>query len=145
MGGVALLAMSTVASILVPSEITKNTKVDDNIVDQRAIADKKRVGLLQARGLANRMLLWGLVLGGILGSLQIACLPLLNMFSPLPDVQSAAKLPSVIGACLQLMNGVVFIGEGSTSFFFSQITINILIHFFSIWKVFNKEISTLLH
>ena len=109
--------MSTVASILVPSEITKNTKVDDVLIDQRAIAEKKRAGLLQARVLANRMLLWGLVLGGILGLLQIACLPLLNTFSPLPDVQSAAKLPSVIGACLQLMNGVVFIGEGINGFF----------------------------
>jgi hypothetical protein len=112
LGGVALLAMSTVASILVPSEIAKNTKIDDIAVEENAIIEKKRAGLLQSRVLANRMLLWGLVLGGILGLLQIACLPLLNMFSPLPDVQSAAKLPSIIGACLQLMNGVVFIGEG---------------------------------
>ena len=30
----------------------------------------------------------------------------------LPDVQQAARLPSIIGALLQILNGVVFVGEG---------------------------------
>ena len=51
-------------------------------------------------------------MGATLGILQVACLPLLNVFSPLPEVQSAARLPSIIAAALQLINGVVFIGEG---------------------------------
>ncbi len=39
-------------------------------------------------------------------------LALLKIFSPLPDVQTAARLPSIVGACLQVINGAVFIGEG---------------------------------
>ena len=39
-------------------------------------------------------------------------MPLLNVFTPLKGVQEAARVPSMIGAVLQLINGVVFIGEG---------------------------------
>jgi len=52
------------------------------------------------------------VLGVCLGALQLLCLPLLSLFSPLKEVQQAARLPSVVAAALQLINGVVFIGEG---------------------------------
>ena len=102
LGGVFLLAMSTVASIIVPSEISKLVKDGKNKAD----------ALESARGAADRLLSWGIILGAVLGVLQLACLPLLNVFSPLPDVQKAARLPSVIGAALQVLNGVVFIGEG---------------------------------
>jgi multidrug resistance protein, MATE family len=102
LGGVFLLAMSTVASIIVPSEVTK-------LVQQ----GKSKVEALESsRAAANRLLSWGIILGAVLGLLQIACLPLLNVFSPLPEVQKAARLPSVIGAALQLLNGAVFVGEG---------------------------------
>lgn len=37
---------------------------------------------------------------------------MLGLFTPLPEVRRAARLPSVIGAALQLINGVVFVGEG---------------------------------
>jgi hypothetical protein len=60
--------------------------------------------------LTASLLLWGVILGVVLGSLQLLCLPLLSVFSPLAEVQQAARLPSVIGAFLQLLNGVVFIG-----------------------------------
>ena len=106
LGGVFLLAMSTVASIIVPSENTRGAK---EVKD--AAAGRVRGNEL-ARAAANRLLTWGLILGAVLGALQIACLPLLNVFSPLPEVQRAARMPSIIGACLQLLNGVVFIGEG---------------------------------
>lgn len=102
LGGVFLLAMSAVASIMVPSEVAKGGM--DGV--------SKSEALEKARGTANRLLTWGILMGAVLGGLQIACLPLLNVFSPLPEVQSAARLPSIIGAALQLMNGVVFIGEG---------------------------------
>lgn len=98
LGGVFLLAMSTVASILVPTEIAKSKKEGRDLTTAKYIAD--------------RILSWGVILGIILGFLQLMCLPLLNTFSPLPEVQQAAKLPSVVGAALQLINGVVFIGEG---------------------------------
>lgn len=102
LGGVFLLAMSTVASIIVPSEVTKKVKEGRNRVE----------ALESARAAANRLLAWGVLMGAVLGVLQIACLPLLSVFSPIPEVQLAARLPSIIGAALQLLNGIVFIGEG---------------------------------
>ena len=98
LGGVVLLALSTCASIIVPREIAKAQK------------DKEDLG--GARNAANRLLLWGLVLGLTLGSCQVGALPLLKAFSPLPEVQEAARIPSIIGATLQVINGVVFVGEG---------------------------------
>eukprot|EP01037_Dinobryon_pediforme_P028558 gene28558-31888_t len=105
LGGVVLLAMSTVASIVVPSEVAKAKRLSEE-------ASSKIVDLRDARFAADRLLRWGAVLGVVLGSLQLLCLPLLNVFSPLKEVQQAARLPSIIGAALQLINGVVFIGEG---------------------------------
>ena len=99
LGGVVLLALSVTASIVVPQErFRKGPDQANNTV--------------RARQVANRMLLWGLVLGILLGGLQIGLLPLLNVFSPLPEVQQAARVPSIIGALLQVLNGVVFVGEG---------------------------------
>ena len=98
LGGVVLLALSTCASIIVPREIAK--------------AQKDKLDLGGARNAANRLLLWGLVLGLTLGACQVGALPLLKAFSPLPEVQEAARIPSIIGATLQVINGVVFVGEG---------------------------------
>lgn len=99
LGGIFLLAFSSVASILVPSEMSK------------AGVDKK-TRLLKSKQVADRMLRWGVMLGGALSLCQLLALPLLKVFSPLPQVQEAAKIPSIIGAALQIINGVVFIGEG---------------------------------
>ena len=100
-----------------PSEVSKLKREFDATSKQVA---KKPSGeaveygldLSKARKVADRLLIWGLILGVGLGALQLLCLPLLSVFSSLPDVQRAARLPSIIGACLQIMNGVVFIGEG---------------------------------
>eukprot|EP01036_Dinobryon_divergens_P030210 gene30210-39416_t len=102
LGGVVLLAMSTVASIIVPSEVAKAKK--------EAQMSTKAVDLREARFAADRLLQWGVVLGALLGSLQLLCLPLLNVFSPLQEVQSAARLPSIIGALLQLINAIATVG-----------------------------------
>ena len=59
-----------------------------------------------------QVLSWGAIAGGALGALQIAGLPLLGVFTPLPEVRRAAVVPSIIGAALQLINGIVFVGEG---------------------------------
>lgn len=104
LGGIVLLALSTVASILVPREMAQATNNVSSLTDPRV--------LRRSRVIANRLFSWGLFLGVGLGGLQLACLPLLLVFSPLPEVQSAARLPSIVGACLQVINGVVFIGEG---------------------------------
>jgi multidrug resistance protein, MATE family len=103
LGGIVLLALSTVASILVPREMAtyKNTGEYEDIVTLR-----------RSQAIANRMFMWGLIMGIVLGGIQLLCLPLLQVFSPLPNVQEAARLPSIVGACLQIINGAVFIGEG---------------------------------
>lgn len=102
LGGVVLLAMSTVASIIVPSELAKAKKEGKKGIEAAA----------PAKFAAERMLSWGVVLGACLSVVQIAALPLLGVFTPLKGVQEAARVPSIIGAALQLINGVVFIGEG---------------------------------
>ncbi|KAK3288454.1 hypothetical protein CYMTET_4071 [Cymbomonas tetramitiformis] len=98
LGGVFLLAMSTVAAIMVPQALNR--------------PKEEGGGKLAAKKTADRLIGWGLILGICFGGLQLACLPLLNFFSPLPEVQEAAVLPSIIGAVLQIINGVVFIAEG---------------------------------
>jgi multidrug resistance protein, MATE family len=100
LGGIFLFAMSIVANIIVPAELAKGQREND----PNALAKAKFV--------ADRMMLWGVVLGGALAAFQLLSLPLLKVFSPLKEVQEAAKWPSIIGAMLQMMNGVVFIGEG---------------------------------
>ena len=104
LGGIVLLALSTVASILVPREMATFKGV---VGDREDVSTLKR-----SRAIANRMFMWGLIMGVGLGSLQLACMPLLKLFSPLPNVQDAARIPSIVGACLQVINGAVFIGEG---------------------------------
>lgn len=88
------------ASILIPAEMAKAVRRDDP------------EGYLLTRKVANRMLLIGLCLGIGLGLFQLLSLPLLNVLSPLPDVQKAARAPSIIGAVLQIMSCVVWTGEG---------------------------------
>jgi len=99
LGGVFLFGVSGVASVLVPAELGKAAVPGVNNKEA-------------ARALANRLLAWGLVLGFALGAAQLASLPLLGTFSPLPEVHAAARTPSIIGALLQSINGLVFIGEG---------------------------------
>ncbi len=104
LGGIVLLALSTVASILVPREMASFKGVRGDAAD---VATLKR-----SRAISNRMFVWGLAMGICLGGCQLAALPLLKLFSPLPNVQDAARVPSIVGACLQIINGAVFIGEG---------------------------------
>ena len=54
----------------------------------------------------------GFIVGSGLGMLQLAALPMLRVFTPLREVQKAAYLPSIMGAVLQCINGLVFVGEG---------------------------------
>merc|ERR1711924_398396 len=63
-------------------------------------------------GVADRMLGWGLCAGVALAILQLAALPLLNVFSPVASIREAARAPAAIGAALQLLNGVTFVAEG---------------------------------
>ena len=92
-GGVVLLALSTVAAFLVPSVRAKE-------------------GDVAAKNIVNRMMGWGTILGSVLGAVQLGVIPLLRVFTPIAEIQEAAKMPSIISSFLQIINGCVFIGEG---------------------------------
>lgn len=95
LGGVVLFAMGSVATILTSAELGRQDASSG-----------------EARAVARRVLSWGALMGAALGGMQILGLPLLGLFTPLAEVRQAARLPSIIGAFLQLVNGLVFTGEG---------------------------------
>jgi multidrug resistance protein, MATE family len=102
-GGIVLLALSTVSQIMVPNDLVE--RFDEKL--------QKRVGGVQyARATANRLLSWGVLLGIALGSLQILLLPVIRSSTPIQAVRDAALVPAVLASIFQVMNGPVFIGEG---------------------------------
>jgi len=102
-GGIVLLALSSVSQAVVPNVIVENF---DPTTKQRT------GGILAARLMVNRLMAWGFILGIMLGSLQIMILPLLQKVNPLEEVRRAALMPSLLASIFQVMNGLVFIGEG---------------------------------
>lgn len=103
LGGVVLLALSVVAQTVVPNELIE--KVD-------AKTGKRTGGPRAAKNVSNRLMSWGFLLGGGLGALQLLLLPVLQKSSPLEEVRKAALVPSILASVLQIINGLVFIGEG---------------------------------
>ena len=97
-GGIVLLALSTVAQFLIPNEMVEKIDVDTG---------KKSGGLKAAKALVNRLMSIGFILGTMLGALQILVLPLIHNFTPLKEVQEAARTPSYIASILQIINGLV--------------------------------------
>jgi Na+-driven multidrug efflux pump len=61
--------------------------------------------------------------------MQIALLPAIQRSTPIQEVRDAAFLPSILASVFQIMNGLVFIGEGimvgSGSFF--QLSLNTVV------------------
>jgi len=104
-GGIVLLALSTVAQTLIPSELVVKRDPSTGIYLEG--------GLRAAQRTMIRLMEWGLVLGSCLGALGIVLLPFLQRVSPLKEVQQAALVPSYIASVLQIINGLVFIGEGA--------------------------------
>jgi Na+-driven multidrug efflux pump len=102
-GGIVLLGLSTVAQIIVP-----------NAMVERYDEESKQMigGLEYAKATVNRLMSWGFILGCVLGSFQILLLPLIRRATPLQEVRDAARLPAIIASVLQIINGLVFIGEG---------------------------------
>ena len=96
LGVIAILALSTIATILIPQRM--------NSMEKGGPREAKRV--------ADRLLVWGFGVGVILAVLQAGAIPFLGVFSSLSEVQEQAKIPCLIGALLQPLNGVVFVGEG---------------------------------
>lgn len=102
-GGIVLLALSTVAQFVVPGEMVEKKDPETG---------KTIGGLKVAKATVNRLMSWGFLLGTVLGFLQILILPKLLQASPLEEVRVAAKIPALLGSVYQVFNGLVFIGEG---------------------------------
>ena len=96
LGAIAILALSTIATILVPQRMHS----------------KELGGPVVAKAVADRMLAWGILIGVFLFFMQSAAIFAIPFFTPIKDVQSFAILPTLIGAALQPLNGLVFVAEG---------------------------------
>ncbi|GAX17182.1 hypothetical protein FisN_10Lh029 [Fistulifera solaris] len=92
-GGIVLLALSSVAQTIVPNDLEVGGKRNAKIT-------------------SNRMMRWGILLGAALGGLQMALLPFLMKTTPLEEVRLAARVPATLSCLYQVINGMVFIGEG---------------------------------
>lgn len=103
LGGIVLLALSTVSQTVVPNDMVE--RFDETL--------KRRIGGKQyAKWTVNRLMTWGLLLGILLGSLQLILLPAIQQSTPLQSVRDAARTPAVLASVYQIINGMVFIGEG---------------------------------
>jgi len=102
-GGIVLLALSVVAQTVLPGAMIE--KYDKS-------KQQMTGGLDYARVLVKRLMNWGFLLGAALGSLQIVLLPFIMKSTPLQEVRNAARLPALLASVLQIINGLVFIGEG---------------------------------
>jgi Na+-driven multidrug efflux pump len=102
-GGIVLLALSTVAQIVVPNAMIE--KIDEK-------TGKKSGGFIAAKDTTSRLMRWGLILGLGLGSLQTALIPQLQKSTPIVAVREAARVPALLASLYQVINGLVFIGEG---------------------------------
>ena len=94
-GIVIHVAIQGTAATLVPSTLSKK-------------------GLPAARNIADRIFVWGTLIGILLGLTQYLALPILiPLFSTLPEVKNAVRSPAIIASVLHAINGPVFAGEGA--------------------------------
>ncbi len=70
-------------------------------------------GTKAARRMADKLFIWGTIVGIILGIVQMTALPFITpMFTTIPEVRDAIKVPALISAFIQFVNGPLFVGEG---------------------------------
>jgi Na+-driven multidrug efflux pump len=70
-------------------------------------------GRKAARRVADRLFVWGLIVGLTRGLTQLFAVPrLVPLFSTLPFVQKAVRAPALLASALHVINGPVFVGEG---------------------------------
>lgn len=94
-GVVIHVAMQFTAAGLVPNTLAKS-------------------GASEARNVADRLFVWGTMVGLLLGVSQYMLLPsLVPVFSTLPNVRQAVKAPGLMVALLHVVNGFLFVGEGT--------------------------------
>jgi len=102
-GGIVLLALSVVAQTVVPGAL----------VETYDESQKKMVGgPAHARSTVRRLMMWGFILGTSLGAFQFLVTPFMLKASPLAEVREAARVPAILSSFYQVINGLVFIGEG---------------------------------
>mmetsp|Transcript_25587 Transcript_25587/g.59029 ORF Transcript_25587/g.59029 Transcript_25587/m.59029 type:complete len:554 (-) Transcript_25587:524-2185(-) len=93
-GIVIIIAMQGSAAALVPANLAQ-------------------CGEEKARECADRLLGWSALIGTAVGAMQFFLLPfVVPMFSTLPEVREAVRVPAIISALMQVVNGPVFGGEG---------------------------------
>jgi len=93
-GVVCHVGMKASAAALVPSE-------------------KVSKGVDAARIMADKLFIWGSIVGIGLGTAQMIILPFITpMFTTIPEVREAIKFPALITSLIQFMNGPLFVGEG---------------------------------
>jgi Na+-driven multidrug efflux pump len=94
-GIVVHIAMQGTASALVPMTLARSGEDD-------------------ARRVADRIFVWNSIVGLLLGATQYLALPfLVPVFSTLPEVQQAVRVPALLASILHVINGPVFAGEGT--------------------------------
>ena len=95
-GIILLVAMQSTAAALVPASLAKS-------------------GRKEARKCADRLFAWSSLVGLVLGVAQYALLPVLvPIFSTLPEVREAVRVPALIASLIHVVNGPVLAGEVST-------------------------------
>jgi Na+-driven multidrug efflux pump len=83
-----------------------------NLTHDEALANvASNFNLRRYEKVADRLLVWGTLLGVFLGSLQACSLPLIQVITPLAEVQELARMPVLIGAVQMPLNGLVFVCE----------------------------------
>jgi Na+-driven multidrug efflux pump len=94
-GAVVLLAFSFVAQPIIPYDLASQC-----------------YGARHARATANKLFHLSLILGVTLGLGQLAFFPLIRNTAPTVHVGDAAFVPSIFGSLIQMISGLVYIGEG---------------------------------
>jgi Na+-driven multidrug efflux pump len=126
LGSVSSLALGSVTAILVPSVLGKAQQLamaqsTGNMNNNSSTASgntanavtKPIYPLLQAKQAADRLLVWGVIIGAALAVGQLLLLmPLIRLMTPLQDVSQIAQGPGYIGAALQWLNCIVWVAEG---------------------------------
>lgn len=94
MGIILLVAMQSTTAALVPASMAKE-------------------GPAGARKCADRLMAWSTLVGVVLGAVQYLSLPyIVPLFSTLPEVQEAVKLPALVSSMTHVLDGPIFASEG---------------------------------
>jgi putative MATE family efflux protein len=93
-GIIMLIAMQNCAAAMVPASMAKS-------------------GKKSARQTADRIFTWSSLAGLMIGMAQFALLPVLvPLFSTLPEVREAVRVPALVASLIHVVNGPILAGEG---------------------------------